>query len=259
MDHSQNVDKEPLNWVLIRGLSREKRHWGRFPELLQKAYPNSQIVVIELPGVGTKYKVNSPTKIEGFVQKLREEFVQFRGDKRWGIISVSLGGMIAMSWVSKYKDDFDKIVTINSSAGNLSKLQERLSPEAICKICKLFFKSDLEQRERVILELTNNITPITEDLVKNWASYAAQYPLRREVFLKQLYAASKFKVPEKIPIPFLILVGAKDRLTNPKCSRYLAQHFGLEPIEHPRAGHDLPLDAPEWIIEKLCEWDKQRI
>lgn len=255
MDHPTTV--ESLNWVLIRGLSREKRHWGDFPELLKKAYPQAQIVVIELPGVGTKYQESSPTTIDGFVEKLRREFITFKDDKKWGIISVSLGGMIAMSWVHKHQNDFEKIVTINSSAGNLSKLHERLSPLAIKKILQLFFKNDMEQRERVILELTNNITPITDDLVRRWASYGAEYPLKREVFLKQLYAASKFKVPAAIKIPYLIMLGAKDRLTNPNCSRTLAKHFGLPTCEHPEAGHDLPLEAPEWIIEKIVQWDQK--
>lgn len=248
---------KPLNWILIRGLSREKRHWARFPELLQLAYPNSLIKVIELPGVGSKNKESSPTTIEGFVEKLRKEFISFKGDQDWGIISVSLGGMIALSWVHKHPNDFKRIITINSSAGDLSKIHERLSPEAIQKILKLFFKNDLKERERVILQLTNNITPITDELVERWASYGEEYPLKREVFLKQLFAASRFKVPAKIKIPYLILVGAKDRLTNPICSKYLGKHFGITPQEHPEAGHDLPLEDPEWIIEKILDWDKR--
>lgn len=256
MDRTKLNSPKPLNWVLIRGLSREKRHWGKFPELLQAAYPESEIRVIELPGVGSKYQESSPATIEGFVDKLRTEFVGFKADKRWAILSVSLGGMIALSWVNKHKNDFEKIVTINSSAGDLSKIHERLSPEAIKKIALLFFKNNLIERERVILELTNNITPITDELVEQWASFGAEYPLKREVFLKQIYAASKFKVPQTIKCPYLILVGAKDRLTNPVCSRYLAQHFSLKTVEHPEAGHDLPLEAPEWIIEKILLWDQ---
>lgn len=249
--------RKPLNWILIRGLSREKRHWARFPELFQDAYPDSLIKVIELPGVGSKNQESSPTSIDGFVDKLRREFVSFKEDKDWGIVSVSLGGMIALTWASRHPNDFKKIVTINSSAGNLSKVHERLSPEAIQKILKLFFKNDLIERERVILELTNNITPITEELVETWASYGREYPLKREVFLKQLFAASRFKVPEKIKIPYLILVGAKDRLTNPLCSQYLGKHFEITPEEHPEAGHDLPLEDPEWLVKKIVNWDKR--
>lgn len=248
---------KPLNWILIRGLSREKRHWARFPELLQIAYPHSLIKVIELPGVGSKNKESSPTSIEGFVAKLRKEFISFKDDREWGIISVSLGGMIALTWVNQHPSDFKRIVTINSSAGDLSKIHERLSPEAIQKILKLFFKNDLKERERVILQLTNNITPITDELVETWASFGEEFPLKREVFLKQLFAASRFKVPKQIKIPYLILVGAKDRLTNPICSQYLGKHFGITPEEHPQAGHDLPLEDPEWLIEKIIAWNKR--
>ena len=37
----------------------------------------------------------------------------------------------------------------------------------------------------------------------------------------------------------------------PRCSRALAQAVGGVFQEHPAAGHDLPLDAPDWVIERV--------
>lgn len=245
-----------LNWVLIRGLSRETRHWGQFLEKLKEYYPQSKITVMELPGVGTKYQEKSETSIEGFARALRPDFLKLKKENpgEYGIIAVSMGGMIAMNWVDLYPNDFKAIVIVNSSAGNLSGLFERLSPKAIGKILQLFFSNNLIQREKVILELTTGMKKITPELVQKWASFGEQYPLKRSVFLKQIYAASRFIVPKKMPIPLLILAGEQDQLCLPTCSKILGKHFACPLVLHPSAGHDLPLDDPDWMAKKIFEW-----
>jgi pimeloyl-[acyl-carrier protein] methyl ester esterase len=250
------MERSPLNWILIRGLSRETRHWGLFPAKLQEKFPDSFIRVLELPGVGTRHLETSPSSIEDFANALRPQLMELKQQYpgRWGIIAVSLGGMIAMKWAENYPDDFDCLITINSSAGNLSSPLDRLGPRAVGKIAKLFFKNDLEERERVILELTTRMTEITPELVRKWASFGKEYPLKRSVFLKQLYAASRFQVPEQLTLPYLIICGEGDRLTSPRCSKTLARHFDLPYISHPKAGHDIPLDDPDWLAQQVHDW-----
>jgi hypothetical protein len=34
----------------------------------------------------------------------------------------------------------------------------------------------------------------------------------------------------------------------------LATHLGAVHLEHPTAGHDLPLDAPDWVTEQIRGW-----
>ena len=36
-------------WVLLRGLTREHRHWDDFPEKLQRCFPEAQIISPDLP------------------------------------------------------------------------------------------------------------------------------------------------------------------------------------------------------------------
>jgi hypothetical protein len=45
-----------------------------------------------------------------------------------------------------------------------------------------------------------------------------------------------------------------DRLVDPACSQAIGQHWETELIQHPTAGHDLPLDDGEWTTEKIAEW-----
>jgi pimeloyl-ACP methyl ester carboxylesterase len=52
----------------------------------------------------------------------------------------------------------------------------------------------------------------------------------------------------------LVLCGRNDLLVNPRCSQRLARHLGATMVEHPSAGHDLPLDDPAWLLEKITKW-----
>ena len=39
-------------WVFLRGLVRERRHWGKFPADFQRECPDADIVTLDLPGNG---------------------------------------------------------------------------------------------------------------------------------------------------------------------------------------------------------------
>ena len=173
---------------------------------------------------------------------------------KWGIIAVSLGGMVGLGWQQYFPQDFDCLITINSSAGKPQSPWERLSSEAIQQIGKLFFRNDLYEREKVILELTTNLTEINDELISKWVSFSEEKPLTREVFLKQIFAASRFKVPKQINLPYQIILAEGDRLTKPACSKKLADHFKLPYFSHGSAGHDLPLDDPDWLVDSISEW-----
>ena len=50
--------------------------------------------------------------------------------------------------------------------------------------------------------------------------------------------------------PLLLLAGAGDRLVDPACSRRLARTWQVPLLEHAQAGHDLPLDDPDWVAHQ---------
>ncbi|MCO4793668.1 MAG: alpha/beta hydrolase, partial [Bacteriovoracaceae bacterium] len=143
------------NWILVRGLSRQTKHWGSFPDKLQETTGHN-VFRLELPGVGIKNDIQAKSSIRKNVEHLREELQALKSENpgEWGIIAVSLGGMIAMDWCSTFPDDFKHMVVLNSSAGNLSSPFKRLQPFALKTILSLFFKGDLEYREKKVLELT---------------------------------------------------------------------------------------------------------
>lgn len=245
------------NWILVRGLSRQTKHWGVFPEKLAQETGNN-VITLELPGVGIKNDIPAKTSIRENVEHLRLELEELKEQHpgEWGIIAVSLGGMIAMEWCSVYPEDFKHMIVLNSSAGNLSSPFKRLQPEAIKTIAGLFFKSDLEYRERKVLELTTNIADINDDLVKRWADINRERPITRESFLRQLFAAAKFRVPSNVGPKALVVISKADKLCNPSCPMKLADHLKASSTFHDTAGHDIALDAPDWLAKEIKKFSE---
>lgn len=243
----------PKNWLLLRGLAREERHWGDFPHMIEKQIPHAKVHFLELPGVGKKAHIEAFSQIKDYTNQLREEWLelQIKNPEPWGIIAISMGGMIGMDWCNRFPHDLSTLVLVNSSAGNLSSPHHRFSPLAMGTVLKLFFREDYEEREEAILKLTTNMLKIEKDLVQRYASYSADTPIRRSSFIKQMIAASRFKVPEELSQNLLILAAKKDRLASYKCSKSIAKHFNKKLYLHDQAGHDLPMDDPQWIIDHL--------
>jgi len=52
----------------------------------------------------------------------------------------------------------------------------------------------------------------------------------------------------------LLLSSRGDRLVDARCTDALAAAWGLKPRVHPWAGHDLPLDDPDWTIRQVRQW-----
>jgi hypothetical protein len=52
-----------------------------------------------------------------------------------------------------------------------------------------------------------------------------------------------------------VLASRADRLVDGSCSRALAYRVpGARLAEHDSAGHDLPLDDPEWVVAQIRGW-----
>ena len=52
-----------MHWILLRGLTRERAHWGDFPERLRAAFPGQQFHLVDLPGTGIHYREASPATV----------------------------------------------------------------------------------------------------------------------------------------------------------------------------------------------------
>jgi pimeloyl-ACP methyl ester carboxylesterase len=119
----------------------------------------------------------------------------------------------------------------------------------------------LEGRERQVLLATSTALADREAVVARWAEVARARPVSAKNAVRLLLAANRFRLDRGagqgsvagLP-PALVLAGEGDRLVHPVCSRRLAQAIGAELQVHPRAGHDLPLDDPRWVLEAVAGW-----
>lgn len=246
---------------MLRGLVREQRHWGRFPQILKTKLesidPNSKLVTIDMPGFGTEAKRKSPLTIPEIARDVRSRWLNHRGDsnEEWGILAISLGGMCAMSWVQQFPDDFKRFVLINSSANGLSPIYHRMRPGNYLSLAKIMASRSLESREKQILQITTNLKDDDQQaLAKVHADYARSATPLRINAIAQMIAAIRFRPPEKISIPLLVLSAGGDTLVNPDCSFQLARHYGAPLIQHPSANHDLSTDDPAWLAEQVHAW-----
>jgi pimeloyl-[acyl-carrier protein] methyl ester esterase len=239
-----------MNWLLLRGLGREKSHWYTFPEKLEKSLPSGKVHLINLPGVSGKEE-NAPIKIDKITDHIRSIWLKSKHQGDYSLLGVSLGGMVAIDWCHRYPQDFKHLMTINSSSANHSGPLKRITPMALKTIVSLAFKRDLRLREKKVLELTTNTTIINDEILNHWVKAAIEHPLDKKVFISQLFAASKFILPKKISTPYTVLTSKADRFTHYSCSEKLAKQFDANIYYHETAGHDLPMDEPEWVIKRI--------
>ncbi len=237
-------------WVLLRGLSREKHHTDHFIQKLQTANPESTVIAVDLPGTGEYHRLSSPMSMEVIAEFVHSQLPKKELQSRH-VVAISLGGMVAIELARLYPQSFDGMVIINSSFKNVSSLFERLQPEGIWYILKAALAQNSKDREREVLNMVSN-HPQRHQWVEPWALIAKQRPITPLNFLKQLIAAATYELPlQKPAVPMYVITSEGDRMVNPKCSKKLAEHWELPLAVHPTAGHEIYIDDPEWVIEQL--------
>ncbi len=245
-----------MNWLLIRGLVRESEHWGEFPKMLEKVEGVKRVVCLDLAGVGTENsRVFLPT-VKQAVEDLRSRFQLVRKAKEedWGILGISLGGMIAMQWTSDYAKDFKKIVVINSSSRELP-FWKRLTPESLLTVGKVFFEEDTVNREKLIINMTSNLRKTDSKLIDSWVSIAQKRKYSKLTAINQLLAAAQFSLPKNISAEMLVLTSRADKMVSHEGSEEIAKKYKAEIAIHPTAGHDIAVDDPQWIIDQISAWN----
>jgi len=247
-------------WVLLRGLVREQRHWGNFPDVLQTYFPDDKIILFDFPGNGKRNKEKSATTITGMTNEVRAYVSNRSTGQPVYIIALSMGAMVAVEWMNQHPEECAGAVLISTSLRGLNPFYQRLLPSNYPTILKsLILPEDIHLKENRILHLVSNIiasdSSKKELTVNHWIDYAKQYPVSAINGLRQLIAAMRFHVPAQQPdVPILVLRSLADHMVSPECSATLARHWHL-PIEtHATAGHDIPLDDAEWVCGKIIQW-----
>ncbi len=243
------------NWVFLRGLSREARHWGDFPETFRAILGESagDILAPDLPGNGRRRHEASPTTVDAMMEACRRDLREQGRAPPYHVLALSLGGMVALAWARRHPEECRAVVLMSSSLRPHNPFPQRLRPGAWPVLLKLLL-AEPAGREAAILELTSADPEAHRQVLPGWLAYARECPVSRRNTLRQLLAAARFSMPDRPPVPLLILAGANDRMVDPRCSETLARAWGVDFALHPTAGHDLPLDDGEWVARAVADW-----
>ncbi len=241
---------KPSTWFFLRGLVRESGHWEKFLNEFRARFPSRKVVTLDLPGNGTRFHERSPTSIDEMVDRLRPEYLAKReGDSH--LCAISLGAMVGLAWMHRYPQDFSSATLLNTSLRGLNSFSERLLPSNYFQIVKILFSSPLA-REKRILAMTSHRPELWESTAAEWATIHVSRPVSRINGIRQILAAMKFRPPSQKPAAkILLLYSEGDQLVSPRCSEKIAALWNVEKRRHPTAGHDIPLDDPDWVLAQL--------
>lgn len=245
-----NTETRPV--LLLRGLLRESRHWLDFPALLSDKLQRP-VFTLDLPGCGQlcqqKSAASIPALRAGLQQQWTERYPQYQG-KTLDLVAISMGGMLALDWALSAPQQIKSVTLINSSSAGLNPFWQRLQPRNYLKILLCLLAGPLK-REELIWQMTVN-SELKPDIVKQWQQWAIENPVSRINALRQLWAASRFRLTQRPDCPVFVVSALGDQLVSPLCSKALAEKLNSPLLTLAQVGHDLPLEAPDRLVLLLC-------
>ena len=243
-------------WILLRGLTREAGHWGEFVPLLREAVAPHAVLTPDLPGNGLRWAERSAATVPALMEAVRAELAAQGLHPPYRLLGMSLGAMACVAWAERHADEVEAMVLVNTSLRPFSGLHQRLLPRAWWPLARLLtLGAEPEAIERVVLALTsrNDFSEAARaQLHAHWVDLRQRHPVSRASALNQLLAAAHYRAPLVAPaVPILVAGTHGDRLVSPRCSEALAGHWRVPLVQHADAGHDLPLDAAEWLAAQV--------
>jgi pimeloyl-ACP methyl ester carboxylesterase len=171
------------------------------------------------------------------------------------LLGLSLGGMVAAAWASAWPGELAACVLVNTSMQPFSPAHHRLRPSRLPTLLRLLAPGDARSAEQAVLHLTSNFPQQHAAVIESWTAIRQLRPVSAANALRQLLAAVRYRHPGPWPsLPLLVVSSTRDALVDASCSRQLALRWSAAQINHPLAGHDLPLDAGPWLAARIAEW-----
>jgi pimeloyl-[acyl-carrier protein] methyl ester esterase len=241
-------------WIFFRGLSREASHWGEFRDLISSKFPEDQVLFADLPGTGKSSARFAPRTIGETVDSIRNDAKELhsRGSQLI-IVGLSMGGMVAMDWALRYPDEVKHLVLINSSCRDSGSVGERFRWHTLVLLLLGLIPFLRMWVERKMLLIVMNNGAKVEAMWKVWRQVASERVTPAKIVLAQLIAAASFKLPDRhSSLPCTVISSTTDRLVSPSNSEFLHRWWNANLVTHPTAGHDLPADDGDWLLDELA-------
>lgn len=245
-----------INLILLRGLGREAGHWLGFDELLKTAcqarMPHVKFLLStpDIAGCGSAYTQTTPFSLRAITDSLCDS-LPAKQQGEWNLlVGLSMGGMIALDMAQRHGHRVDGVVLINSSSATQA-VWYRVKPKAMLHaIYSLMVPWRL--REKTMLRLVSNTN--NPEVENHWLEIQQQRPVARRNLLAMLLAASGFRMQQSVRARGLVISSDGDRMVSQRCSTALAEQLHWPLKRHANAGHDLPLDDPEWLAGTIARW-----
>jgi pimeloyl-ACP methyl ester carboxylesterase len=247
------------DWILLRGLTREARHWSALPAVLRQhgaVRAQDRVALIDLPGNGMFAGTAAPATVGGMLEFVRSRAREMQLAVPCRILAMSLGGMVGAAWAQRYPAEVERMVLVNTSMRPFSTAAQRMRARAWPDMLWLAWDWDDAARcEARIHRLTCRRVDRRDADLAAWAAIRASAPVSRANALRQLVAAARFRAQSAPPAcATLVLSSAADALVDPACSIALARAWAATHHRHPWAGHDLPHDDPDWLAATVARW-----
>ncbi|MFC5519567.1 alpha/beta fold hydrolase [Polaromonas jejuensis] len=249
-----------MSWILLRGLTREARHWGSLPQRLAPLVQTTgagitPVLALDLPGNGAFYRETSPPSAREMVDFARRQLRAQGLAPPYSLLAMSLGGMVAADWAQQHPQEIAGLVLINTSMRPFSHVSERLRPGRWPALAWLAARwRAAVPAERLIHRLTCRQMATREQDIAAWVGIRQDAPVSAANALRQLWAAARFSSTAPPRCPTLLLSSQGDQLVDPRCSARLARAWQATHHQHPWAGHDLPHDDADWVCQRISDW-----
>ena len=164
-------------WILLRGLTRESRHWGEFPHHLRDVTGDAPVICLDLPGNGQLNHMESLLSVEAMADYCHAELA-CRGIARpCHVLAMSLGAMVAVAWAERHPDDIADAILINTSLRPFSPFHQRLRPANYLRVLHLLAArvSD-EELETAILGMTTRLVAEPRTVIQACLLYTSPSP-----------------------------------------------------------------------------------
>lgn len=240
-------------WIFLRGLGRHSAHWGPFLQEFKKHFPKDQIELLDLRGNGSLAHSPSYLSIQENVRDLRSRSQWIQEGEKVHLMTISLGSMVATEWARLFPDEISGFVAMNTSDRGTSSFFERMKPANYLLLLQMLaVPRKGSWIENQILRLTTNILSQLDPVAQEFSEWKSTTRLN---FLRQLVAAGTYEFPRQKPkTEILLLCSDGDKLVNSGCTKKIAEMWTMKAHIHPTAGHDISLDAPDWICEEIKNW-----
>jgi pimeloyl-[acyl-carrier protein] methyl ester esterase len=237
------------HWLFLRGLGREQGHWGDFIQRCEVQL-GWHCHCLDLPGFGSEHQRPSPTRISEIRHDLQQRLPEpLKANTPFGVVALSLGGMVALDWLATTPEQIAKIIFINTSTGDCPLFQ-RVRFAALPTALSALLAPHEHQRERAALKMVSNHHANDPALLQAWYKISTAQAIKKINVLRQLFAAARYRAPSELPGASQLLISSRaDRMVSYQCSEYLAAKYRWPLVLHNSAGHDLPIDDPAWLIE----------